>query len=125
MTRSPGTKVGLVHENLRHEFRQVDTQLRFTFDGGGELVATWTVGTIRAEFFVRNKDVTLRQPKAVRMAFPDVGLVPVLSPIDHDEEPLSDKHIHANIDGRLASRHFENPAVFVSRKRGLGHWRAV
>ena len=80
-------------------------------------MATWTVGDDSGGFFyLRNKDVTLRQPKAVRAAFPDVGLVPVLSPIDHDEEPLSEKHVRANIDGRLASRHFRNQLYLLQNE---------
>ena len=110
-------QVGLVHENLRHEFHQADTQLRFTFDGGGELVATWAVGDDSGGFFyLRKDDVALRQPKVVRAAFPDVGLIPVLSPIDHEEEPLSEKHVRSNIDGRLASRHFRNQLYLLQHE---------
>ena len=110
-------QVGLVHENLRHEFRQSETRLRFAFDGGAELIATWEVGDDSGGFFyLRHNDVTLRQPKAVRSAFPTVGSVPVLSPVDHDEEPLSEKHVRANIDGRLASRHFRNQLYLLQNE---------
>jgi hypothetical protein len=108
--------VGLVHENLRHEFRQSDTRIRLVFDGDSELVAVWKPGDDSGGFFyVRHKDVTLRQPKEIRRVFPDMGLVPVLSPIDTEEEPLSEKYVRANLDGRLASRHFRNQLYLLER----------
>ena len=102
-------QINLVQENLRHEFHQVETRMRLVFDGDAELIAVWQPGDDRGGFFcVRRKDVTLRRPAEVRQAFPSVGLIPVLSPLEHQEESLSDSHIRANLDSRLASRHFRN-----------------
>jgi ABC-type multidrug transport system ATPase subunit len=102
-------QIGLVQENLRHEFHQVETRMRLVFDAGAELIAVWPAGDdSNGFFFVRDKDKTLRRPIEVREAFPTVGLIPVLSPVEHDEDVLSDSHVRANLDGRLASRHFRN-----------------
>jgi hypothetical protein len=102
-------QIGLVQENLRHEFHQIETRMRLVFDDGAELIAVWQPGDDSGGFFfVRQKDITLRKPTEVRQAFPNVGLIPVLSPIEHQEEPLSDSHVRANLDSRLASRHFRN-----------------
>ena len=39
---------------------------------------------------------------------PDIGIVPVLAPLEHQETELTVKYLRDNIDGRLASRHFRN-----------------
>jgi ABC-type multidrug transport system ATPase subunit len=107
--RFTAEQIGLVQENLRHEFHQIETRMRLVFDDDAELTAVWAAGDDSGGFFyVRHKDVTLRRPTEVRRAFPSVGLIPVLSPIEHEEQPLSDSHILANLDSRLASRHFRN-----------------
>jgi ABC-type multidrug transport system ATPase subunit len=107
--RFTAEQIGLVQENLRHEFHQIETRMRLVFDGSAELIAVWAAGDDSGGFFfVRHEDVTLRKPADVRRAFPNVGLIPVLSPIEHEEQPLSDSHIQANLDSRLASRHFRN-----------------
>jgi hypothetical protein len=104
-----GAQVGLVDENLRHEFHQVETRLKTRFAGGAVLEAVWPVEEDGGFFYVLNSDsVNLMRAGAVREVLPSVGVVPVLAPADHSEELLSEKHIRANLDGRLASRHFRN-----------------
>jgi hypothetical protein len=104
-----GAQVGLVDENLRHEFHQVETRLKTQFGGGAVLEAVWPLEEDSGFFYVLNRDgVNLMRAGAVREVLPSIGVVPVLSPADHSEELLSEKHIRANLDGRLASRHFRN-----------------
>lgn len=104
-----GAQVGLVDENLRHEFHQVETRLKAQFTSGALLEAIWPVDEDGGFFYVLSKDnVNLMRAGAVREVLPSVGVVPVLSPVDHSEELLSEKYVRANLDGRLASRHFRN-----------------
>ncbi len=55
-----------------------------------------------------DNDINLRSPKDVRATLPSIGLVPVLSPVDHVEPLLSESHVRSNFDSRLSSRHFRN-----------------
>lgn len=102
-------QLGLEFENLPHEFRQVETALRVVFARGVTLDAVWQPGDPSGGFFcLREEDFAITRPGDVRRVVPSVGLVPVLSPLEHDEDVLSPKHVKSNLDTRLASRHFRN-----------------
>jgi len=102
-------QIGLVEENLRHEFVQEETRLEARFGRDARLVAVWPVDEVDGGFFlVKDNDVTLRRPAEVRRIFPTIGVVPILTPVEHLERGLSDSQVKANLDTRLASRHFRN-----------------
>ena len=110
-------QVGLVEENLRHEFHQVDTSLKIDFSDDARLEAVWPVDERgKGFFYLRHRDVNLREPLRVRRAFPRIGLVPVLAPLEHRERILGDEHVRSNRDGRLASRHFRNQLYALQRR---------
>ena len=102
-------QVQLVDENLRHEFRQIDTRLKLVC-GDAELVAVWPADAPDDSgfFYCADGGVVLRRPKEIRQAFPRIGLVPVLSPVEQQEESLTDSHVKSSVEGRLASRHLRN-----------------
>ena len=107
-----------VEENIRHEFHNLETRLELTFSNGGHLIAVWPEAASDETdddrepdpyFFLRVDDRS--QPlttKAVKEAFPAVGVIPMLTPLEHDEILLDERYIKRNQDGRLASRHFRN-----------------
>ena len=67
-------QVGLIEENLRHEFHQVDTKLQIQFSDDAQLDAVWPVDEDGAGFvYLRHRDVNLREPRYVRPAFPGSG----------------------------------------------------
>jgi predicted ATP-dependent endonuclease of OLD family len=102
---------GLVEENLRHEFRDVETRLEVTFGNGGRLVAVWPTAESEEDafFYVRSgQDVHVRTTAAARAILRSIGVVPILSPVEHEEARLSDEHVRANLSSRLASRHARN-----------------
>lgn len=105
-----GDDIALQEENLAHEFEQADSCLDVRFSPESCLTARWDIasGARGGFFFVEDNDVTLRQPRDVRPAFPAIGVVPVLAPLDAQEAPLSETHLRKNFDTRLASRHFRN-----------------
>jgi energy-coupling factor transporter ATP-binding protein EcfA2 len=108
--------VQLISENLRHEFRNVETQIEVGFKGGSSLTAVWPVDEDDPDepepepfFILRDTDkVTLHRPKDVRRAMPDVAVVPSLSPVEHEERILEPDYVRSQMSGRLASRHFRN-----------------
>jgi energy-coupling factor transporter ATP-binding protein EcfA2 len=103
-----GQSIGLIEENLRYEFHEVETRLAVRFKGDASIEAAWPVDDSGGFFWVMDNDINPRVPKHVRSALPTIGLVPVLSPVDHVETLLSESYVRANLDGRLASRHFRN-----------------
>jgi hypothetical protein len=65
-----------------------------------------------------------RRPTEVRAAFSTIGVVPILSPIEHDEVVLTSDHIKDNLSSRIVSRHFRNQinllaAAVIGRLRAL------
>ncbi len=108
-------RLGLVEENLRHEFRDVETSIHLVFDGGARLRAVWPAGLDEDDrpaspfFFVEvDNRPQPRTPAAVRAAFPTIGVVPMLAPIERTETVLDPKTVKRDLGGRLSSRHFRN-----------------
>jgi len=103
-----GQSVGLIEENLRYEFHQVETRMSVMFKSDAMIEAVWPPDETGGFFWVMDNDINPKQPKHVRSTLPTIGLVPVLSPVDHVETLLSENHVRSNLDSRLASRHFRN-----------------
>jgi len=109
---------GLVEENLRHEFRDAEARLTLRFTNGVVLTAVWPPDPDELDpfFYLLDGDVSLRTPADVRRSLPSIGIVPVLSPIDHEETTLTQKHLRENLDSRLASRHFRNQLLLLGEE---------
>jgi hypothetical protein len=111
-----GPSVGLIEENLHYELHNVETRLAVKFRGDGALEALWPPDDSGGFFYVLDNDINPTAPRHVRKVLPSIGLVPVLSPADHIEALLSESHVKANLDSRLASRHFRNQLHLLSNE---------
>jgi energy-coupling factor transporter ATP-binding protein EcfA2 len=110
----PDRPMGLDEANLRHEFRDVETRLSVRFRGGGTVVAVWPIGKNRdSYFYLQHGRASINNLRQARDVFPEVGVVPVLSPVEDQEETLTPKYVRENLDGRLASRHFRNQLLLL------------
>jgi len=87
-----------------------------TFDNDANLTAVWPVSEAEDDedqvapfFFVRDHlgRVPLR-PSDVKKAFPTLGVIPVLGPLERRERELEPSYVRQNQEGRLASRHYRN-----------------
>jgi len=106
----PG-RYGLVEENLRHEFRDVETRLEVTFGTNARLIAVWPRPSDEREpfFYVRAGDgVHVRHTAEARDLLADLGVVPTLEPVQHREKRLSDDYVESSLSTRLSSRHARN-----------------
>jgi predicted ATPase len=112
----------LVAENLRYEFRRSETRIELQFAGQHRLRAVWPAQEEESEgpgaetgfFYLEHPDGRQpTRPKEVRESFPPVGLVPVLSPVEPNEEVLTEAYVRKNLDARLASRHFRNQLLLL------------
>jgi hypothetical protein len=107
----PTHRFGLVEENLRHEFRDIETRIEARFASGARLIAVWppAAGEEEAYFYVRTgQGVQVRSSSMAREVLPSIGVVPILGPAEHEESRLTEEHVRANLSGRLASRHARN-----------------
>ena len=109
------TVVSLEDENLRHEFRESETtRLVVRFSNGAALTAVWPPeGADDAFFYLQHGRTSVNNVRQAREAFPDMGVVPVLSPLESHEELLTSKYVRENLEGRLASRHFRNQLLVL------------
>jgi energy-coupling factor transporter ATP-binding protein EcfA2 len=125
-------RLGLVEENLRHEFREVETSIHVLFDNGAHLRAVWPVGLDEDDepaspfFFVEvDNRPQPRTPAAVRGVFPSLGVVPMLAPIERTETLLETKTVKRDLGGRLSSRHFRNELHLMSDEELDGYRQMV
>ena len=49
-----------------------------------------------------------KRPLEVRDAFPSLGVIPILSPVENREDILTDSYVRESIESRISSRHFRN-----------------
>jgi hypothetical protein len=113
----PSGRFGLVEENLRHEFRDVETRLIATFSSRARLTAVWPPASedLEAYFYVLAPDgVHVRSRAEARAQLPDVGLIPILSPVERHEKRLTPEHVRANRTTVLASRHARNEILLLT-----------
>ena len=60
-----GDSIGLVEENLRHEFHQVETRLTVDFDDA-RIEASWPTDDSGGFFWVMDNDINVTSPRQVR-----------------------------------------------------------
>jgi hypothetical protein len=100
---------GFVSENVRHEFREVESRLELTFESGAILRIVWPVGDPEAFFWVHepNGNNNMTAARARDLLSP-IGIVPTLTPFEPDERKLEPRSIRERVETRIASRHFRN-----------------
>ena len=108
------TQVELDGANLRHEFREVETRMAVRFRNGATLTAVWPDDEDDGFFYLQLGRVSINNVRQARDAFPDIGTIPVLAPVENEEELLTPKYVRENLDGRLASRHFRNQLLLLN-----------
>ena len=119
-------------ESLRHEFHGAQASIEVTWSNGNRLVAFWPEvegfepgSEPEGYFFLQKKDK--QQPKNVveaKSAFPRLGVVPILSPLDHSEVILNEEYVRRNVSSRLSSRHFRNQLLGLERSGELSAFKA-
>lgn len=117
-------RLGLVDENLRHEFRDVESRVRVKFPSQASITAVWPTSSdgggeddAAPYFFLDVPDHRQpRRPKEVREAYPNVGVIPILSPCEMTETGLTEGYVRQNQESRLASRHFRNQLRALQRE---------
>lgn len=100
-------------ESVRYDFRGEEASFELTWDSGARLTAVWPeLGQNRDEtpFFYLEKQPGMQvlSVAAARSTFAGLGVIPILGPVEHSEQLLSDEYVRRNIPGRLSSRHFRN-----------------
>ena len=109
-----------LRDGLRHEFSCDEVRLELTWTNGSRMIAVWPKERddepADAYFYLlQGSGFPVKTPQMARKYFPELGVIPVLGPIEHTEELLSDDYVNQNISGRLSSRHFRNQLRLLDR----------
>ena len=103
-----------LQQSVHYEFdSSVEARFELTWTAGARLVAVWRKpypDEPPDNFFYLEKLPGL-QPRDivnVRASFPLLGVIPILTPLDVEEERLTDDYVIDSISTRLSSRHFRN-----------------
>jgi energy-coupling factor transporter ATP-binding protein EcfA2 len=105
---------GLIDENIHHEFMEDAATLRVRFDSGCLLVARWPRadgnGSNERPSFTLLEDTgwTPTTATEVGRGFSEIGIVPILGPVEQEEKLEPQRRVETNYDTRLASRFFRN-----------------
>lgn len=104
-------------ESIRHEFRTSEARLELTWASGAKLIAVWPEDEdIDAFFYLKTAIGQQPQtPAQVRSSFSQIGIVPVLAPLEHTETILTEAYVRGNVSGRLSSRHYRNNLWLLDR----------
>ena len=92
-----GSPLGFVDENVRHEFRDVEPRLELVFKNGARIQAIWPLDDTPFFYLETAPGVYPRRPTEVRETFSTIGVVPILSPIEHDEVALTADHVRESL----------------------------
>ncbi len=107
-----------LQDSLRHEFGTDEARLEVTWTSGATLVAVWPEDGPDAEepfFFLEWKPgLLVRTTAQARSSYQALGVLPILTPVEHSEPLLSAVYVLRNVAGRLASRHFRNQLRLLS-----------
>lgn len=100
-----------LRDSLRHEFGSDEASLRLTWKSGAKLVCVWPdEETEDNPFFYMESapGIQVRTTNDARALFATLGVIPILTPVEHSESLLTEKYVNASVTTRLSSRHFRN-----------------
>jgi AAA domain, putative AbiEii toxin, Type IV TA system len=103
-----------LNESVRHDFRGAETSLELLWKNKCKLRVIWPEVQTREDsetpFFYLLDDVgnVPRSPTPVRAKFSTIGVIPTLSPLEHEEAIVEDETVRRNLASRLSSRNFRN-----------------
>ncbi len=120
---------GASEENLRFDFLSHTVRVSAKFSGGTLLEAVWpgeesdespdeeVDGFTDPYFYILDpKRESVRQPARIRGMTPEIGIVPLLTPVDFHELTRSRDTVVRNLSGRLASRQFRNQLLLMAHE---------
>lgn len=105
-------------ENIRYDFRPMETRIEVTVNTGVRLIASWASRENHdpdeplppGMYFVFPPPggITMPARAMAQQLVPSVAMVPPLAPLDDRESYVSDETLRRHMTGRRASRYFRN-----------------
>lgn len=121
----PMREFAALDESVRHNFRDDESSLELEWKNGCKLRVVWPELSPHTEreppfFYLLNSNgTTPRSIPQIRSLFAPMGIIPALSPLEHEESILADEYVKLNQSTRLSSRHFRNQLRLLDQD---GQW---
>ncbi|MEU5133624.1 ATP-binding protein [Streptomyces californicus] len=121
----PTRDFAALNESVRHNFRDDETSMELSWRNGCKMRIVWPE---RRQYedeptpFFYLLDANGKPPRTVapvKANFSTIGVIPTLSPLEHEEPILETETIRKNLSTRLSSRHFRNQMRLLDQ---AGEW---
>ena len=95
-------------ENAQHNYSDEDAVVIFSLSNGGVLRLVFSTD-MACSLIVDSNGAAIRSVAEFKRRFPiDIGVVPILGPLEHDEQVVDRKTVQRNLQTHRASRNFRN-----------------
>ena len=103
-------------ENVHTDYEETDSSITFRLSNNNKLQLFFPVEG--GCFLIPLTDPpVIRTPSEFKKAFPiTIGIVPILGPVEHEEDLLNEETVRKNLATHRASRHFRNSWHFYPEK---------
>ncbi|MFT4166341.1 MAG: AAA family ATPase [Microlunatus sp.] len=108
--------VGVLEENVRHEFLDEQTSVSLTFDRKATVHVVWPPDEQAFAWIEHPKGQLVTTARQAKILLHSASFVPTLAPVEHQEKRLTETYLRENIETRLFSRHFRNQIALARDK---------
>ncbi len=117
---------GYSDANVHYEFRDEEARVEAKFGSGASIVLVWPSSETADPYFYFDykPGMNAKRRQQVIDHAPLIGIIPGLSPVEDQEEVLTEKYVNEAMGSRLTSRHFRNHLYFL-RQRDSKEYDAV
>lgn len=120
----PLREFAALDESVRHDFRRDETSLELRWKNNSKLRVVWPalqrVEDREPPFFylLDGNGGNPRSPAPIKSKFSTIGVIPILSPLEHEEAIVEEETVRRNLSSRLSSRNFRNQLQMLVDKGG-------
>lgn len=105
----PRDSIPISLTNAQTDYQDVEALVTFRLSNGNRLVLSFVRGDENGFLYTESDKLVTNNTKAFKEAFPiNVAVVPVLGPVENEEEVVQGETVRANLATHRASRNFRN-----------------
>lgn len=107
---------GYTDENVHYEFRNEEARIEITSDADFVITVVWPKDDDEPYFYMDYKPgMNVTRPSLVREHAPKVDVIPGLTPVENQEEILTETYVSNSLGSKLTSRHFRNHLYYLKK----------
>jgi energy-coupling factor transporter ATP-binding protein EcfA2 len=104
----PEASLPISLENVHTDYLDTDSEVDFRFSNGSHLKLFFP-GDGGCTLYAETVGKEIRTPSSFKEAFPfEIVAVPVLGPVEHEEDVVTEETVQRELSSHRASRHFRN-----------------